>query len=112
MMAETTTAACTVVEGAEGLDRIHAFWLDIDAGKGYVTIICYGAAWTAYFGAMSGRGIKEFFADVSVEYMTNALLRSPYLKESKSHYRYLFKIVAAVREAVNAERGFVVAAHE
>ncbi len=48
------SVACVEITGAPALDTIHVFWLDVAPGAGYVTIICYGQAWTAYFGAVLG----------------------------------------------------------
>ncbi len=84
------------IDYAPGLDRICIFWANVEPGKGYVTIICYGSAWTAYFGAMGGRTIQEFFADADVDYLVTKM-QSPMLKETKRWLAYLSRIVAAVK---------------
>lgn len=82
-----------------GLDPIHVFWLDVALGAGYVTIICFGQAWTAYFGAMSGKTIREFFASCDVDYIVTAL------KQGKREHAYLGRIIEAVRAALRETPG-------
>lgn len=92
---------CWKITDAKALDPIHVFWLDVAPGAGYVTIICYGLAWTAYFGAMDGRTIREFFADCDTGYLLSALgIRPMHLKNNKRNEAYLGRIIDAVKEAV------------
>ncbi len=98
------TVDCWKIENAPSLDTIHVFWMDVAPGQGYVTVICYGQAWSAYFGAMGGaegRGIKEFFAACDTSYMINKMF-APHLKQSKERDAYLGRIINAVRFAVEA----------
>lgn len=83
-----------------GLDPIHVFWLDVAPSAGYVTIICFGQAWTAYFGAMNGKAIREFFADCDVNYMVTKMGITPALKQGKREHAYLGRIIGAVRVAL------------
>jgi acyl-coenzyme A synthetase/AMP-(fatty) acid ligase len=87
------------ITGVSELDTIHVFWMDVSPGAGYATIICYGAAWTVYFGAMSGRTIRQFFADVETSYLVTKM-DSPHLKGRKKDKAYLAKIVEAVKESL------------
>ncbi len=93
-------AECSRIEGAQGLDPIHVFWVNVELGKGYVTIICYGTAWTAYFGAMSGKTIQEFFSNVGVDYLLPKLGIGPHLKTRKTDDAYLAKIIKAVQDSL------------
>lgn len=87
------------IDGAPKLDRIHVFWLNVQPGVGYVTIICYGSAWTAYFGAMSEMSIQQFFARADPDYLVTNM-HAPTLKEGKRHEDYLLRIVLAVKDAL------------
>lgn len=89
-----------MITDAPGLDAIHAFWMDVAPGAGYVTVICYGSAWTAYFGAMGGRTIRQFIADVDVDYLVTRMGLTPQLKATKRDLTYLSKIISAVKLAL------------
>lgn len=98
---------CWNIDGAPGLDPIHIFWMNVDPGKGSVTIICYGCAWTAYFGAMGNdRTIQQFFADADTSYMHNEMgIRPMHLKHSKRNESYLRRIIDAVKESLALSQG-------
>ena len=66
MTATPITVDAVYLTDVPGLDPIHVFWQNVEPGKGYCTILCYGQAWTVYFGAMSGDTIQKFFAGASV----------------------------------------------
>ncbi len=55
----TTPITCEAIEitDAPGLDPIQVCWRNLKLGSGYCTIICYGQAWTIYFGGMGDRTI-------------------------------------------------------
>jgi hypothetical protein len=100
-MIETTPVAVEAVRiaGADGLDPIHVFWHNVEPGKGYATVICYGCAWTTYFGAMSGRTIQQFFAEADADYLV-VKMGAPHLKQGKRHDAYLGRIVKAIQESL------------
>jgi len=93
-------ADCWKITDAKGLDPIHVFWIDSGPGQGYVTIICYGEAWSAYFGGMGDRTIKEFFAAADTGYMVSKMGITRSLKSGKKYDTYLGRVIEAVREAV------------
>lgn len=93
------------IVGAEGLDPIHVFWVNVEPGKGYVTIICYGAAWSTYFGGMSGKTIQQFFSEVEVDYLLPKLGIGTHLKSGKKYDAYLAKIIKAVRDSLKVQAG-------
>lgn len=93
---------CWKIPASNGLDEIHGFWMDVAPGKGYVTIICYGQAWTSYFGGMGDRTIREFFAECDTGYMVTKMGITPHLKQRKCDHAYLGRIIDAVRAAVKA----------
>jgi hypothetical protein len=84
-------------------DAIEVVWRNYVPGKGRVTIICYGCAWTSYFNAMSGLSIQEFFARCDVGYLVNKLGTEPSLKVGKLHDDYLGRIIKAVQAATFQE---------
>lgn len=86
---------------AEGsLDIITVFWQDFGVGQGNVTIICWGAAWTCYFGGMGGNTIREFFSNADVGYLVNKLGNTQWLKASKKHDAYLGRLIVAVKQSL------------
>lgn len=92
------------IVGSKALDPIHVYLVDVAPGKGHVTITCYGAAWTAYFGAMGERSVREFVAAVDSGYLANKMGIAPHLKGRKSDFAYLGRIIDAVRAACAEKR--------
>ncbi len=82
---------------ANGLDRIQAFWVNTAIGQGHVVLTCWGSAWTAYFGGMSGQTIQEFFANADTPYLVTKLGITPQLKQGKREHAYLGRIIDAVK---------------
>ena len=83
------------------LDPVAVVLTDYSRGSGRVTIECYGAAWSTYFGAMGDKTLREFLPSCSEDYLANRLL-SPQHKRNKSDLAYLRRIVAVVQEAIRA----------
>jgi len=80
-------------------DPITVFFQDFEPGKGRMVFECYGQAWAAYWGAMSGQTIREFVKSASAEYLCNKLARQ---KQTKSEGVYLRRLVNAIKESLNA----------
>lgn len=99
-----TQVHITEIPEANGLDHIVVYWHDVAPGKGHVTIVCYGAAWTAYFGAMDGRTIRKFFAEAGVDYLVTKLGITEWLKSSRKHENYVTRIVSAIKAALGEEK--------
>lgn len=76
------------------LDHVMVFWQDFSPGRGQVTIVCYGSAWTAYFGAMYEGTIRGFFRGADVSYLVNKM-SSP--RATKASQKWLSRIVEAVK---------------
>lgn len=95
------TADCCnwqIVVDPEGkLDQITVFWLDFGNFKGSVTIICYGCAWTAYFGGMPAESIREFFQAADTGYLCSKLGITPLLKQRAKDLAYLGRIIEVVK---------------
>ncbi len=82
---------------ANGLDAIQVFWVNVGFSQGHVVITCWGSAWTAYFGGMSGQTIQEFFASADTPYLVTKLGITPQLKQGKREHAYLGRIIDAVK---------------
>lgn len=94
----------TTVKGYEildvpRLDPVHVYVEDYEPGRGRITIACYGKAWAfvAFWGAMSGRSIIEFFTDCDAGYLFGRLVSGKRLR--KSDEVYLLRIIEAVQAA-------------
>jgi hypothetical protein len=88
------------IPATQGLDPVTVFWRDFGPGKGQVTILCYGAAWTSYWNAMGKETIKQFFATCDEDYLFRNLGLGRHLKQSKAFQTYLLRIIRAVKTAV------------
>jgi|SRR6185369_9715375 len=104
MIVTPVNTSTILITEVAGLDPIHAFWINLEPGQGYVTLICYGCAWTAYFGGMEGRTIEQFFSEADTDYLVTKLGITQFLKDTKQHRAYLGKIVNAVKAALDAGR--------
>lgn len=91
--------SCKLMEiiDAHGLDSITVFWQDFSPGCGEITVVCYGRAWTAYFGAMSGKTIKEFVDMAGIDYLVNKM---DTFDMRKKDLPYLTRIITAVKKAI------------
>ena len=88
------------IDATDGIDPIIVFWVNVEPGKGYVTVICYGSAWTAYFGSMGGLTIQQFFSEVDVDYLVTKMGNTPQLKRGKRHDSYLARIVKVIQASL------------
>lgn len=68
--------------------------------RGSVTITCFGSAWTCYFGAMSGKTIREFFSECGADYLTSKFGCSEVLKRGKREEKYPRRVIEAVKGAL------------
>lgn len=93
------------IDGAPGLDPIHVFFVNVEPGRGYITVICNGCAWTAYFGAMSGQTIQEFVQRADVEYLVSKMGMTPFLKQSRKHDAFLGNIITAIKQTLGNTTG-------
>ncbi len=87
-----------VVPRSDGLDEIRVYFENIEEGKGYVTFICWGSAWTAYFGGMGKETIQQFFASCGSDYLINKILDYNWQKTTKRHENYLQRLIEVVQE--------------
>jgi hypothetical protein len=89
-----------------GLDPIRVVIDQFGEGQqGMITITCYGRAWTAYWGAMATRSVREFFVSCDVPYLVGCLVRgmTPTAKRFvASDEAYIARIVASVQQVFRA----------
>ena|ERR1017187_41914 len=81
------------------IDSIRVYWHNIEPGKGYVTITCWGCAWNSYFGSMSGKSIQQFFAEADTSYLVDKLGSTKWIRPTKQHKEYLTRVINAVKNA-------------
>ncbi len=87
---------------APRLDRIKVVTEDFGPGQGQIIIVCWGRAWSAYWGGM-GSTLVQFVTTMDAEYVAENLMRGaqPGLKrDQKREMAYLVRIVKAVQEAL------------
>lgn len=102
---DTTTIR---IEGIKGLDPVVAFLYQKQEGqdwKGYLTVTCFGQAWTCYWSSM-GMPIRDFILKYSEAYIVNSLFQgyrgvAMKSKEDKQ-LQYLNKIVKALQTGLLA----------
>lgn len=94
------------ITDAPGLDRIKVMLEDIEPGKGQITIVCWGLAWTSYFGGMAGGEIRQWFPTASAHYLADRMdgtdQRETLKRNQKRDHDYLVKIIIAVQAALSA----------
>jgi len=57
------------------LDPSTAFLEDFEPGQGQLTLVCWGRAWSHYWGAMgNGSTLSEFLRSASTEYIVGKLM--------------------------------------
>src|SRR4051812_17889942 len=94
------TETVNVREVPANLDSIMVYFTDFQIGSGMVTLVCFGNAWSAYFGAMGGNTIREFFEKAGTEYLVNKLGYSQVLKRRKQDLNYLGRVIDATKSAL------------
>ena len=90
---------------AASLDPIIVYFEDSAPGQGRVTIACYGDAWTAAWGAMGDRTVRQFVAESDSYYLTGALLETRGANRGMRDYtgRIAAAVIAALAQPADAE---------
>jgi hypothetical protein len=84
---------------APKLDPVFVVLHDAGAGCGRLVIECYGRAWSAWWGAMGDRRLRQFITDCGADYLV-ARLAPGDRRLTKREESYLTRIVQAVQEAL------------
>lgn len=87
-----------LIPAAGSLDSITVFWENFSPNRGQVTLVCWGSAWTAYFGGMGeDTTIQQFFAQAGAEYLAGKLMSAQWQTHTKRHEAYLTRLIGAVK---------------
>jgi len=97
MKVERSPARVLRISEVTGLDTITVLLEDVKPGHGRFVIECWGKSWSAYWGAMGSRSLKDFILQAPAEYVEDCLLNCD------SSRNYLFRIMQAVRDALRQE---------
>lgn len=88
-------AECFIIHDAPALDPLTVFLREIGPRGGQVTIVCYGRAWSAYFGAMHSP-LKQFLASLNADYLAGKMEN----QRTKRDEAYLNRICQAVIDSL------------
>jgi hypothetical protein len=90
-----------------GLDPIQVFLRDEAKGAGRIVVQCYGSAWTAYWGAMGDKTVREFVTSMSPDYIATKLYNFCEETHEQQHngLNYLTRIVQAIQSALPSPPG-------
>ena len=90
---------------SESLDPIYCYFEDTKPGAGRITIACFGDAWTAAWGAMGDRTVRQFVAECDSYYLTNSLLQLRGANKRMRDYtgRIGASVIAALAQPADAD---------
>ena len=95
------TEAFTIFDAAPRLDPITVVLQDMGVGSGRLIVECFGTAWSAYWGAMGNKRVREFVKVCDPDYIVSKLAPSD-RRMRKSDEKYLTRIVQATQEALRS----------
>ncbi len=92
---------CFKIIDAPGLDPIVVFLETIGESSGRITVVCFGRAWSAYFGAMGkGYTIRRFLSLTDADYVAGKME----LQNDKKHDKvYLKRIIDVALRVIKDE---------
>lgn len=96
------TEAFTIFD-APKLDPITVVLQDMGTGHGRMMVECFGSAWSAYWGAMGNRTIREFLTACGSDYVVSRMTPSD-RRVRKFEEAYLRRIVEATLEALHVHK--------
>ncbi|AGW94639.1 hypothetical protein N234_31815 [Ralstonia pickettii DTP0602] len=102
MRVEEKTVELLTISDAPNLDTITVVLEPWSERGGRITIMCYGKAWCASWGAM-GSPLADFVASNHPDYVVDNLFwgTEPILKRREAHERaYVTRIVMAVQQVL------------
>lgn len=88
-----------VITGAPALDPVTVAFHDTGASGGGIIVQCYGKAWSAYWGGMGGKTVRQFVATCDSDYLATKLW-PPDQKRTKAGQEYLLRIATAIIHAL------------
>lgn len=100
MKIEKSNTDTMLISDIDALDPVTVFFEDYGENRGRLSIVCYGKAWTAYWGSM-GSSLKEFVRDMNYDYIAGKLYDN---SNPCDNWIYLCRIVKAVQEALKTEQ--------
>jgi hypothetical protein len=68
---QTSTAVKLIISEVPRLDPITVFLEDLAPREGKATISCYNQSWSAWWGGMGDRSIKDFILSCDERYLAN-----------------------------------------
>lgn len=75
MNIQKSTVTKTYLTDLDRLDPVTVYTEDFSEGCGQITILCYGQAWTSYWGGMGDNKIISFFCGCDEHYIAKNLSR-------------------------------------
>lgn len=88
------------IPAGDKLDPIIVYFEDEKPGQGRMTIACYGDAWTAWWGSMGDRTVRQFVAGCDAGYLSGAMCQ---LRAANGMHRdYAWRVAARVISALAA----------
>jgi hypothetical protein len=92
-------------KGLLDLDPVTAFLEDFEPGRGQLTLVCWGRAWTHFWGAMGdGVTLAEFVGQASTGYIVHKLMLPLDVMLKRAGHReerWLTQIVEALKIELN-----------
>lgn len=73
MTTTETKLDALVIEGAPALDPITVVFHDTGPSSGGIIVQCYGKAWSAYWGGMGGKPVRDFIISCDADYLASKL---------------------------------------
>lgn len=88
------------IDARPELDPIRVIFQDVlgELGRGRVIVQCFDCAWTAWWGAMGKRTVKEFFLSCDAHYLAANLIANRDCREA-----YVVRIVEAIQQALRED---------
>jgi hypothetical protein len=93
MRIEKQTASIFTIHEAPALDPITVILQDLGPRQGRLIIECYGEVWTAFWGGIGERTIRQFLVSCSPPYICGKMERP---KSTKAQISYLMRVIEAV----------------
>lgn len=105
MRVELSKTDTMTVRDAQALDPVTVFLQDFGAGRGRITIECYGRAWSTFFGNYGSENLRAFLINCDVGYLASRVEDGSKSMTARDKERaYLERIVRAMQDALKETR--------